>query len=333
MTDPDRDRAPEPAPESATERVTAAAIAAAVDAIDARFLDTPQLEFEAVNDALGARLLLKVETVNPIRSFKGRGASAYVAALGRTPPRLVCASAGNFGQGLAWAARARGVALTIFAAEGANPLKIERMRALGAEVRLAGHDFDAAKAAARDHAEASGARYVEDGREPEVTIGAGTIGLELDRDPEPIDAVLVPVGNGALIGGVGTWFRAHRPTTRIVGVVAEGAPAMRRSWERGGVVETDSAETVADGIAVRVPVPAALEVMADVVDAMVAVADDEILAAMRVVHEHAGLVVEPAGAAGLAAVLAHPERWRGRRVATPLCGSNLTPEQMRRWLA
>lgn len=310
---------------------TAAGIERAARVVDPVFLGTPQFELEVLNERLGLRLALKVETLNPIRSFKGRGTGFFVAGLEDAARPLACASAGNFGQGLAWACRARGIPLVVFAAENASPLKLERMRALGADVRLAGRDFDGAKAAAREHAERSGARFVEDGRDPRIAEGAGTIGLELDRDPEPFDALLVPLGNGALVGGIGTWFRAAAPATRIVGVVAAGAPAMQLSWRRGEVVETAAADTIADGIAVRVPVPAALAAMARVVDDVVAVSDERIVEAMRLAHELAGVVVEPAGAAGLAAALEHGERFAGRRLATPLCGGNLTAEQVRRW--
>ncbi|HEX2091230.1 MAG TPA: pyridoxal-phosphate dependent enzyme [Longimicrobiaceae bacterium] len=299
--------------------------------IDPVFLDTPQFLAEPLTERLGCELVVKVETVNPIRSFKGRGADFFVRGLGRGEP-LVCASAGNFGQGLAYAARARGIPLTVFAATTANPLKVERMRALGAEVRLSGSDFDAAKAAARDFAEQEGVRFLEDGREPAISEGAGTIGVELARWPDGLDTVLVPLGNGALLAGVGHWLRAHRPEVRIVGVCASGAPAMERSWRSGAVVETERADTIADGIAVRVPVPEALATLEGVVDDVLLVDDPTTVEAMRLVFDGLGLLVEPAGAAGVAAALAHGERFAGERVATVLCGANLTAAQVREWL-
>ncbi|HUH13773.1 MAG TPA: pyridoxal-phosphate dependent enzyme [Longimicrobiales bacterium] len=297
--------------------------------VDPVFLGTPQFVSEGLVE--GVRVLLKVETANPIRSFKGRGAGYFVHRLRARAP-LVCASAGNFGQGLAWAARARGMPLTIFAAVGASPLKVERMRRFGAEVRLGGEDFDAAKAAARTWAERAGATFVEDGREAAIAEGAGGMAVELLQWPEAPEALLVPVGNGALITGVARWVKAHSPETRVVGVSAAGAPAMERSWRTGAVVETDATDTIADGIAVRVPVAEALADMRGVVDEMVLVDDQAIVRAMRRTFEETGLVVEPAGAAGVAALVAAPERWRGRLVATPLCGSNITAEQARRWL-
>lgn len=192
--------------------------------IDPVFLHTPQFELDALNEVLGMRLVLKVETLNPIRSFKGRGTDYFVRGLPQASPALVCASAGNFGQGMAYACRKWGLALTVFAAETANPFKLERMRRLGATVKLEGQDFDAAKEAAKVYARTRDFIFVEDGLEVEIAEGAGTIGLELTHYPVPFDAVLVPLGNGALINGIGVWFKAKHPSTKIIGVVAWAHP-------------------------------------------------------------------------------------------------------------
>jgi threonine dehydratase len=306
-------------------------IAAAARAIDPVFLDTPLLRGTALDAALGAALSLKVETLTPIRSFKGRGTEYFVHERGDGRP-LVCASAGNFGQGLARAGARRGVPVTVLASVHANPLKLAAMRALGADVRLAGEDFDAAKDAARAHAAAHGALYVEDGAWPEIAEGAGTIARELTEAGEAPDVLLVPLGNGALATGMGAWMRHAAPRARVVAVVAAAAPSMRLSFDARHPVPTRSAETIADGIAVREPVPYAVAAMADTVDEVVAVDDAAIVRAMRLLHAHVGLVVEPAGAAGLAALVAEPARWRGARVATVLCGGNVTRAQMRAWL-
>jgi threonine dehydratase len=306
-------------------------IADAMSTIDPIFLRSPMLRGSSLDRATGADVVLKVETLNPIRSFKGRGTELLVAGLSDRRP-LVCASAGNFGQGLARAAVRRGRQVTVFAALHANTLKVAAMRALGAEVRLAGSDFDAAKAAAREHADATGAFYVEDGALPEIAEGAGTIALELTEAGVVPDVAFVPLGNGALVTGMGTWLRHAAPATRVVAVVAAGAPSMRLSFEQRRPISTSAADTIADGIAVREPVPYAVASMYGVVDEVVTVADADIVRAMRLVHEHLGLVVEPAGAAGLAALLTTGDRWRGALVATPLCGGNVTPADTKRWL-
>ena len=181
-------------------RLSIERIEAAVASIDPVFLDTPQYECEPLSAALGVRAVLKVETVNPVRSFKGRGASRYVAEV---PPgtEVVCASAGNFGQAMAYAGRARGIPVTVYAAESASPLKVTRMRALGASVVLSGVDFDAARAEARRAAAERGARLAVDSLDLETVEGAGTIGLELVRLGPPLDVLLLPLGNGRCVAG------------------------------------------------------------------------------------------------------------------------------------
>lgn len=315
-----------------TRRLSVERIAHAATVIDPVFLDSPQYPVESLDRALGCRLFVKVETLNPIRSFKGRGTEYLVAALhGR--PHLVCATAGNFGQGMAYSARKRGIRLTIFAALHANPMKVERMRALGAEVRLVGEDVDAAHEVATIFAAESGAQLVEDGRDRAIAEGAGTAGIELLRWPEPFDAILVPVGDGALLAGVARWVKAHRPATRMIGVCASGAPAMERSWRCGKALELELTQTIADGIAVRMPFQEALNDMAGLVDDMLLVDDDAMIAAMRTAHEELGVVLEPAGAAGLAAVQCYGEQFQGQLIGTILSGGNITSEQMQRWLA
>jgi threonine dehydratase len=305
----------------------------AADVIDPVFRDTPQFLPETLSERLGVNVVLKVECINPIRSFKGRGTDYLMHRIGNQPNGFVCASAGNFGQGMAYAARKRGQRLTVFAAVTANPLKVSRIRSLGAEVVLTGADFDAAKAAAKERAGETGALYVEDGLLPEIAEGAGTIALELTRMVETLDAIYVPLGNGSLINGIGTWFRQLSPATRVVGVCAEEAPSMELSWRAGKPVSTDLAATIADGIAVRVPIPEALVAMRATVDEVMLVSDEEILDAMKMLFVETGLVVEPAGAAGLAAVAKRRKELEGQRVATPICGGNLTKDQVRRWLA
>lgn len=316
----------------APHRLSLERIERAATLIDPLFRNTPQYDCEPLSQALGAALTLKVETMNPLRSFKGRGADFFAhehaaRLAGRT---LVCASAGNFGQAMAWACRARGWPLVVFASTSANPLKVERMRALGAEVRLAGADFDAAKQEALRYCEGRAACFVEDGREAAIAEGAGTIARELLLASPRFDTLLVPLGNGALLTGIGRWTQAHAPQVRVVGVSAAGADAMAASWRAGRCVERERAGTIADGIAVRVPVPEAVIDMHGTVDDVLLVSDDGIRRAMRLLFVHAGLVVEPAGAAGVAAVLEHPAL-RGGRLATVLCGGNVTPAQAAEW--
>ncbi len=310
---------------------------AARAAIPREFRDTPMFTSDLLGAATGCRVSVKVECVNPIRSFKARGAcwfgarrgpeaAARLRGLPPGSPGWVTGSAGNFGQGLAWAARRAGIPLTVFSSLHANPDKVSAMRSLGADVRLTGEDFDAAKETALEFAREQGAEFVEDGREPEITEGAGTIALECVEAGVSADTAVIPVGNGALIGGMGLWIRHSQPEIRVVGVVARGAPVMRRAFVSGdpSPAETPPA-TIADGIAVRVPVPEAVPIMRRVVDDVVEVSDEALRDAVRLLHRTLGLVVEPAGAAGIAALLEHPDRFRSRDILTPLCGGNADP--------
>lgn len=326
-----------PADPDPSHRLRLTELADAPARIPPVFRDTPQYACEPLGEALGMALTLKVETANPIRSFKGRGASVLVSRLvdaqGDTPRTpLVGASAGNWGQALAWACRAAGWPLVLFAAERANALKVARMRALGAEVVQVGEDFDAAKHAAERFARERGWRMVADGLDVEASLGAGTIAMELLARGDAFDAVVAPLGNGALLTGMGRWLKAAAPATRVIGVQAAGADAMARSWRTGTLVFPPRIDTIADGIGVRVPIAEAVADMRTTVDDVVVVEDAALVAAMRLLHTHAGLVVEPSGAAGVAACLAHGDAWRGRTVATVVCGGNLTQEQMARWL-
>jgi threonine dehydratase len=315
-----------------TRRITIQRIEAAARAIDPVFLHTPQWVCEPLGDEIGVRVALKAEILNPIRSFKGRGADWLVQNV-PSGAALMCASAGNFGQAMAYACRARGVSLTVYAAETANPLKIARMRAMGANVLLSGEDFDAAKATGRAVASREGIRFIEDSRDPEPTEGAGTMALEWLTFPERLDALLVPLGNGAMLAGVATVIKARLPETRVIAVGASGAPAMIESLQSGRLVTHERIDTIADGIGVRIPVPDALADLAGLVDDMLLVPDALILRAMRLLHQHAGVVAEPSGAVGLAGVLQDPERFAGQTIGTIVCGGNLTPVQMRSWLS
>jgi threonine dehydratase len=204
------------------------------------------------------------------------------------------------------------------------------MRALGAEVQIAGADLEDAKQAARAWAAERRARFVEDGHEPHVSEGAGSIAVELLARGDAFDAVVVPLGDGALLNGIARWIKAASPATRVVGVCSRGAPAMVQAWRRGLRLPEDlpAVDTIADGIAIRVPIAASLDDMRGMVDDIVEVDDAALIEAMRALHAHAGLVTEPAGVAGLAALLARQVDVAGGSVATVIAGGNVTAEQL-----
>lgn len=307
-------------------RLSLDAIAEAARSIDPVFLHSPQFRWDWFSEQFGIDLFVKVETLNPIRSFKGRGADYFISRLPSGVTRVVAASAGNFGQGLSYASRKRGIAVEMFAAEAASPVKLEAMRRFGARLHLEGRDFDAAKLAGKAYAREHGLPYVEDGRDPSISEGAGSIGVELA--PLDLDILLIPLGNGALLGGVARWMKAHSPKTRIIGVCAAGAPSMEQSWRRGEVVLTDTADTIADGIGVRVPIPEAVEDTRELMDECMLIGDRRTRQAMSTLLHRLGLVIEGSGAIGVAAARLMAREWRGLKVGTILCGGNLTPAQI-----
>jgi threonine dehydratase len=296
--------------------LTAARIEAAVAEIDPVFLGTPQFVDEGLSDRLGRELVVKVETLNPIGSFKGRGASVLARTL---DPRQtwVCSTAGNFGQGVAYAARAAGARVQVFVSPAVPAAKVARMRRLGARVDV----VDDPGAAAHDYAAASGDRQlVVDALDPAMAEGAGTIAVELES-LGPIDTAIVQLGDGALITGIACRLKSVAPGTRVIGVCASGAPAMAESFRAGRPVSLSGGGTIATAIAITEPIPASLARVRALVDDVVLVDDDDLRAAQRLVADALGVLVEPAGAAGIAALSRYGEKLPGRRVAVILTGA------------
>ena len=224
---------------------------------------------------------------------------------------LVVASAGNFGQGVAYAARALGVPAVVFTSRNANRAKVDRMRALGATVIEAGEDFDDARTASEGYAAERDAELLVDGDDVRIAAGAATLAVELsdaiDADLLPGLAIAsVPVGNGALIDGVGSWLRHAAPGCRVVGIQAEGAAAMTRSFAAGRPIDTPRADTYADGIASRIAIPRAVELMAGRVGEMHTVSEAALHEAQAELTEALGITVEGAAAASWAGLLVGP---------------------------
>jgi len=245
--------------------------------------------------------------------------------------RVVCASTGNFGAAIAYAGRRHGVTVDVFAPADVNAVKRARMEAFGARVTPVGRDSAECQEAARSHAAATpGCVFIQDGEDPAIAEGAGTIGVELLRSG-PIDTIILPVGDGALIAGVACWIKAHSPTTLVVGVCAHGAPCMALSWRAGRPVSTERSDTIAEGIEVRSPIAESVARLQVLVDEMVLVEDRDLLEAMGLAAQTLGLLLEPSGAAGLAAIQVHD--LPGERLATVLTGSNLRPACLAAYVA
>ena len=323
-------------------RLDIARIRAARRVIDPVFLDTPLYRCEALEPELGCAVSIKLETANPVRSFKARGTELVASQLAGDGPRaVVCASAGNLGQALAWSGRGRGLDVTVVASRFATVAKLDRIRALGAGLQLVDGDHELARERAAAIARYDGIRLVEDSLDIETCEGAATIGLELvealeqaelaDTAPS-FDTVLIALGGGALATGVGHVQKALAPGVEVICVQPLGAPAMTRSWHSRRVVTTDSTDTIADGVAGRRPIPAVLDDLLLVADDAVLVQEASIIVGMRMLLDHAGLVVEPSAALGIAAILEDRDRFAGRHVVTIVCGSNVDGDAYRGWV-
>ncbi|ONI80134.1 threonine dehydratase [Saccharothrix sp. ALI-22-I] len=308
-------------------------IHAARHVIDPVFLNTPMYRCDALGSRLGCTVSIKLETANPVRSFKARGTELVASLLteqGRTA--VVCASAGNLGQALAWSGRRRGLDVTVVASRRAPVAKLDRIRALGAELQLVDGDIEMARERAAGIARQRGIRLVEDSLDVETCEGAATIGLELADEGSTFDAVLIALGGGAMATGVGHVLKTLAPGVEVICVQPTGAPAMTRSWHERRVVTTESTDTIADGVAGRFPIPEVLDDLLTVADDAVLVHESSIIAGMRMLLEHTGLIVEPSAALGVAAVLEDRDRFAGRHVVTVICGSNVDLDAHHRWV-
>jgi threonine dehydratase/RimJ/RimL family protein N-acetyltransferase len=267
----------------------------------------------------------KIETGLPTGSFKIRGAiySLSVNLARRAVAQVVAASTGNHGAAVAYAGRVLGVPVTIFLPTNPNPVKAATIRDAGAEIVEAGADLSAAIDAATEYARTSGAFFLHDAADPDVPVGTATIGAEILEQLPEVREVFVPMGDTALIRGVASAIKQVRPWIRMVGVAAANAPAYQLSWESGEVVETASADTMADGLAVSRPLRSNVDAIRDVVDEIVLVTEEELLAAIRLLRDREQVVAEPAGAAATAALLKRGQA-KGPSVVL-VTGANIDP--------
>jgi threonine dehydratase len=286
---------------------------------------TAQYAWPLLARRAGCEVWVKHENHTPTGAFKVRGGLVYMDRLKRAEPRLkgvISATRGNHGQSIAVAAAKAGVAATIVVPEGNSVEKNAAMRAFGAELVEAGHDFDAARDVALRLAGERGLVMVPSFHR-DLVRGVATYALELFRGAPPLDTVYVPIGLGSGICGVIAMRDALSPATKVVGVVSTEAPAYALSFAAGKVVATNSANTMADGMAVRGPDAEALAVILKGADHVVQVSDSEVASAMRAYYEDAHQLTEGAGAAALAALMQERERMAGKRVGLVLSGGNI----------
>ncbi len=311
------------------ELPTLAGIEEAEGRIRPHLAETPLLRSEILSRAMSADVWLKLETASPIASFKLRGALAVLSrAHEASGLAAACTSStGNHGQGVAYAARLLGLAAEIFLPEPPNPVKQAMIEAFGGTIHAVGHDLDAAKAEAIAYAAGNGALFVDDGESLDLMEGAGTLGLEAARALKDIDAVFVPMGSGTLATGVATAVKGLQPGAKVIAVQAKGAPAMVESFHAGRAIERP-AQSTADGLICRVPAERALAGLLATVDDAMTRSDEQLLAGVRTLIECAHVLVEPSGAAGLAAAYAGRGALTGKRIVLILTGANITEHQL-----
>jgi threonine dehydratase len=295
---------------------------------------TPLHSYPGLDALVGTEVWVKHENHQPIGAFKVRGGVNLVSQLSDEERRrgLITASTGNHGQSIAYAARLFGVRRIICAPEGANPVKLESMRGLGAEIVEHGADFDDAREHCERLAQEHGHRYIHSGNEPLLIAGVGTETLEIIEERPGIDVVLVPVGGGSGAAGACIVAKAIRPEIRVIGVQSEAAPAAFRSWKAHSLIE-DRMGTFAEGLATRVPFELPQRILWQHLDDFVLVSEDELRRATVLMLERTRNLIEPAGAAPLAAALRLGEGLRGKRVALVASGGNVSPDQLRALLA
>ena len=306
------------------QAVDLALIEAAAATLAGQLEQTPLRQSRTLSEITGAELWLKFETRHYTASFKERGALTKLSSLSEAERArgVIAMSAGNHAQGVAYHSSRLGIDATIVMPETTPFSKIHNTELLGAEVVLSGASVDDAAAHARALAAERGFVFIHPFDDPLIVAGQGTIGLELDAAAPPLDAVVVPIGGGGLISGIATALKALRPEVEVLGVQSARYPAAY-AVRHADEMPTAHGRTIADGIAVKQPGKLTGAVIERLVDDILLVDEPHLEQAVLHLLEIEKTVVEGAGAAGLAAVLAHPERFTGRRLGLVLCGGNI----------
>jgi threonine dehydratase len=300
-----------------------AEIRQAAELLRGQVVRTPLVQAERLSQITGCALHLKLESLQATGSFKDRGAFVKLSSLPEEQRRrgVIAMSAGNHAQGVAYFAQRLGIPATIVMPEFAPFLKVERTKSFGARVLLTGDTLDASAVAARELAQKEGLAFVHPYDDERIIAGQGTIGLELLEDLPELDAVLVPIGGGGIISGIALATKALKPSIRLFGVEVAKFPSMYQALR--GLSPTSGGTTLADGIAVKNPGKLTLPVIKELVEEVLIVDEPAIEQAICALAEQQKLVAEGAGAAGVAALLAEPQRFAGLKVAAVLCGGNI----------
>jgi len=318
------------------EAPTLADLEAARDRIRPYLPATPLRNYASLDRLTGAEVWVKHDNLLPTGAFKVRGGVNLIAQMDAATRAhgVIAASTGNHGQSVALASRLFGVRATVVAPEGANPVKVEAMRDFGAEVLLQGRDFDEAREHCERLAAQHGYRYIHSGDEPHLIAGVGTHTLEVLEERPDIDVVIVPIGGGSGAAGACIAAKATRPGIEVIGAQSAQAPTAHDSWRERKLVERPNT-TVAEGLSTRTAFELPQRILRELLDDFVLMSDESILDAVGIMIEKTRTLVEPAGAAALAALLSPQlrDRLRGKRVAIICSGANISPAQLRAVMA
>jgi threonine dehydratase len=293
---------------------------------------TPLLEYPLLSEALGFKAYVKHENYQPTGAFKIRGGINLISQLSpeERAQGVITASTGNHGQSIALASKMFGVRAVVCVQKGANPVKVEGIRSYGAEIVLEGGDFDEARENAEHLAAENGYRYIHSANEPLLISGVGTIGLEILEDLPDLDAVITPVGTGSQVSGICTCFKTAAPNVEVIAVQSAHAPSVYNSWKSGNLESTETAMTIADGLATRIAFELPVSIIRELLDDFILVTDEEIEAAIKLYVEKIHTIAEGAGAASLAAGIKIQDRLRGKKVVLVLSGGNITREMLKK---
>ena len=302
----------------------------------AQFLkSTPLIHYPELSERLGFQAYIKHENHNPTGSFKVRGGLNFMHHLPQTQREkgVITATRGNHGQSIAYAASQFGVKATVVVPHGNNPEKNSAMEAYGAELIEHGKDFDEALTLCERLQAERGLYYVHPCMEPALFHGVGTYSLEIFENLPNVDAIIVPIGGGSGSCGAITVAKAINPDVKVIGVQAENAPAIYRSWKEGHSVETDSCDTIADGIATRVPFPLPFSIIQKGIHDIVLISEAEIADGIRSALRWTHNLAEGAGAAPLAAAHKLTDTLARKNVVMVMSGANLDTETLKKILA
>lgn len=295
----------------------------AAQSLRGQVVRTPLVRAGRLSERLGCDLFLKLESLQYTGSFKDRGAYIRLTRLNEDEAKrgVIAMSAGNHAQGVAYHAQRLGMPATIVMPEFAPFSKVERTRAFGARVLLTGDTLDASAEAARQIASDEGLTFVHPYDDPDVIAGQGTVGLEIMADCPDVETIVVPIGGGGLMSGIATVAKDANPAIQLIGVESVLFPSMSDAIK--GTKTMIGGQSLADGISVKVPGKLTRKIIDDLVEEILLVSESEIETAIQRLAEEQKLVAEGAGAAGIATILANPERFAGRKVVTVICGGNI----------